>query len=202
MHSDRNSSEPKLVDPHASIWSNLERATIDRRHGWRTFALGSQGIDVGDTRSGPSMRMVVLREVDRKTRSLLVYTDSRSEKFAELSVMPFASVLFWNARANWQLRMHVQTSLVMEGADWALRWQQVQNSRAAVDYQSALRPGAPLHGFDQPNQRLGAAPDSSAHFFAMVRATVSTCDSLELRPEGHRRAVFNYLEGTQQWVQP
>jgi pyridoxamine 5'-phosphate oxidase len=148
------------------------------------------------------MRMVILRDVDTKARTLLIYTDSRSDKYAELSALPFASLLFWNSRANWQLRIHARTSLVVEGEDWASRWQHVKQTRAAVDYQSALRPGAPLRTLDLSTPRPEDEPNPDTHFFALVQATVLTCDSLELRREGHRRAVFDYQEGTQEWLQP
>jgi pyridoxamine 5'-phosphate oxidase len=194
--------EQSLEQLDQSVWLALERATADRHHEWRSCAFGTVGItEVGDAResAAPSMRMVILRDVNREHQTLLFYTDARSKKVSELAVNPRASLLFWNARSNWQLRMQAEIQVVKEGRELDARWRQVETTRGAVDYQSTLPPGAPL---GRTHPAIASESSSSTHHFVILRAKVLSCDSLELRREGHRRASFDYVTATSQWLQP
>jgi pyridoxamine 5'-phosphate oxidase len=202
-------AEPSLEQLDHNVWATLERATTDRHHEWRICALGTAGL-VGATTTGyvvdtarPTMRMVVLRDLRRQDRTLVFYTDARSDKVAELAENRQAGLLFWNRRNSWQLRMHVEIEVVRSGTEFETRWRQVGATRNAVEYQSALRPGAPLGSAATPDA-AAAAPDTvqPEHHFAILRASVLTCDSLELRRDGHRRASFDYVRNTRSWLQP
>jgi pyridoxamine 5'-phosphate oxidase len=87
-----------------------------------------------------------------------------------------------------QVRLHVETS----GLAVSSRWARLQTTAGARDYQSVAAPGRPL---DPPLSELVVR----GHF-AMIEAMAETVDWLELRPEGHRRAVLG-SRGSR-WVQP
>jgi pyridoxamine 5'-phosphate oxidase len=63
------------------------------------------------------------------------------------------------------------------------RWARVKMTPAAHDYLSPLPPGSPL---DQPIIERGGR-----EHFAVVMATVTSIDWLELHAQGHRRALFD-----------
>ncbi|MFN4965220.1 MAG: pyridoxamine 5'-phosphate oxidase family protein, partial [Burkholderiales bacterium] len=101
----------------ARIWQELERASRDRHHEWRTPVLAS--IDLAQQ---PSARTVVLREVNLQEKCFEIYSDRRSPKIAELKQYPGALLHFWSKRLQWQLRVAVKVHVLESGPDVESRW--------------------------------------------------------------------------------
>ncbi len=101
---------PELQSLLDDIWRGLSRAAVDRRHGWRTPVLATVGAD-----GAPRARTVVLRAVERETRTLRLHTDRRSAKAAEIARNPNVALVFWDARARLQLRTVGIAALLTEG---------------------------------------------------------------------------------------
>ena len=175
-----------LPEIEAAVWQELVRATHDKHHAWRTPVLATIDGDAADART------VVLREADADARQLVVYTDSRAHKVAQLRAHPGATLALWSARLGWQLRCRVTCEVADDGLAVSSRWTRVKLSPAAQDYLSPLAPGA----------ALDAQTPALAHreCFAVVTATVARIDWLELHREGHRRALFG--DGAARWLQP
>lgn len=162
------------------IWTELQRATHDRHHEWRTPVVATVGVD-----GLPGARTVVLRHADVKSLSLAFYTDSRSPKVAELSAAPHASFVFWSKRLSWQLRVQAHMTVQTSGPQVSEVWERVRQSAAAGDYLAAAAPGALLAGASAVQ-----APVGLQHHLAIVTAQVLAIDWLELARTGHRRAVL------------
>lgn len=162
----------------------LQRATQDRHHEWRTPVLATVGAD-----GLPQARTVVLRHADAKLCRLQIYTDSRSPKVAELRDKPEASLVFWSKRLSWQLRVRAVASVQCTGPEVDAVWARVNQSAAAGDYLSALAPGDALLLTDVAS----ALEDGiqQRHHLAIITAQVKEMDWLELARSGHRRAVFS-----------
>ena len=177
-----------------ALWQELGLAVRDKQHPWRTPVLATlaEGSEGGSPHA--EARTVVLREVDPLQRSLVVYTDARSAKAAQIRRHPQGSLVMWSAALGWQLRCSVRLALEEDGLMLSSRWARIKLSPAAQDYLSPLAPGTPLDAQLQPG---GLAP--RAHF-AVITATVDHIDWLELHAEGHRRADFG-PEGAR-WLQP
>jgi pyridoxamine 5'-phosphate oxidase len=79
-----------------------------------------------------------------------------------------------------------------DGLDVSSRWARVKLSPAVQDYMAALPPGTPVASH-QPEA------GTRAHF-AVLTATVTRMDWLELHPEGHRRALLAGVAS--QWLTP
>ena len=171
------------------IWQELVRATHDRHHEWRTLVLASAHLS-----GAPNARTVVLREADANLGQLRMYTDSRSDKVAELTDQPNALLLFWSKRLSWQLRVRVSAMVYVTGPQVDSAWERVRQSAAAGDYLSPFPPGSAL--LSAP---ASAATHSQAsierHHLAVVEARVEAIDWLELGRGGHRRAQL----GTDIW---
>lgn len=180
---------------HDTLWRELSRAVHDKHHAWRTPVLATVS-SAGDEVAADA-RTVVLREVDADTRQLIVYTDTRSPKVAQIATHPAATLLFWSPQKHWQLRVRAQVTQLADAAALAQRWQRVGASPAAGDYLSAQAPGAPLPENSSMPAKAGLAP----HFGVLV-ATASHFDWLELARSGHRRAGFDLLSGRQSWLTP
>ena len=88
------------ADIRHRIGQELQRATTDRHHEWRTPVLATVGLD-----HTPQARTVVLRSAAAPLSQLQIFTDSRSPKVVELAALPQALLVFWSARLNWQLRV-------------------------------------------------------------------------------------------------
>lgn len=178
----------RLTDIEAAIWRELGAAVGDAGHGWRTPVLATARGDL------PDARTVVLREADAEARRIVVYSDARAGKIAQLGAQPLAVLVFWSAGLGWQLRMKASVTVETEGIAVTSRWARVKLSRNARDYLSAIAPGSPL----PPEGSLPAAHERAN--FAVLEAEVQAIDWLELHREGHRRAAFDVDGG--QWLQP
>ena len=170
----------------AEVWRELVRAAASRDHAWRTPVLATIDGDAADART------VVLREVDSDRRQLLIYTDTRAPKVAQLRRRPEGTLLMWSPALGWQLRCRVHLAIEDSGLSVASRWATLRHSPAAQDYLSTRPPGAPLDA---------AEPiAASREHFGVVTATVASIDWLELHRDGHRRAAFG--NGAARWIQP
>lgn len=160
------------------LWQELLRATVDRHHDWRTPVLATIGLD-----GLAQARTVVLREVRRASDQLLIYTDSRSPKVAELLAQPMASLLCWSPRLHWQLRLQMRFSVSRHDDEASAAWERVRQSPSASDYLAARAPG----------QRLAETPEIEldAPQLAVLRGEVLSMDWLELSRAGHRRAKLD-----------
>ncbi len=174
---------PALED---TIWQELARATRDRGHAWRFAVLATVDGEAADART------VVLRDTDRATRTLLIYTDARSPKAAQLTAHPLGTLVLWSPQLSWQLRLRVRLALETSGLRVSSRWAQLKLTPAAQDYLSPLPPGSPL---------AAAAPErQSREHFAVLAAVVLSLDWLLLAATGHRRARFDAAGAA--WVTP
>lgn len=169
------------------IWTELQRATVDRHHEWRTPVLATTGLD-----GLPQARTVVLRSADAKAKQLVFFTDSRSPKVAELQAAPAAVFVFWSKRLSWQLRVRVRTQVHTAGPLVDEAWSRVSQSAAAGDYLAPHPPGSPLY---QPTSVI-----QDVHHLSVVTAHTDHIDWLELAREGHRRARLT--QDTAEWLVP
>jgi pyridoxine/pyridoxamine 5'-phosphate oxidase len=174
-------------DIRQRIWMELQRATQDRHHEWRTPVLATVSAD-----GLPQARSVVLRHADAKLGTLQIYTDGRSPKVAELALNPVLMLAFWSKRLNWQLRVKASVSVQHKGPEVDAVWARVSQSHAAGDYLSASAPGDLLQSAAvDAEPALASLPSPSpSHNLAIITAQVQSIDWLELSREGHRRAVF------------
>lgn len=166
------------------IGIELQRATQDRHHAWRTPVLATVGTD-----GQPQARTVVLRQADTQLIQLQIYTDYRSPKVAELAAQPQAALTFWSARLGWQLRVRVRASVQQHGPEVDAVWAKVRQSAAAGDYLSARAPGDVLPTAESAVTDTSGLPHT--HHLAVVTAQIQEIDWLELGRSGHRRAVFS-----------
>ncbi len=173
----------------AVVVQELAAAARHKGHPWRVGVLATTDGDIGDARS------VVLREWDEAQRVLLVYTDARSPKVAQLKAHPMGTLVLWSEKLGWQLRLRVKLDVQTAGLAVSSRWARLKMTPAAHDYLSPLPPGAAMAGGH------GASParESRTHF-AVMTAQVQAIDWLELHAEGHRRARFDSRGA--RWVAP
>lgn len=182
-----------LADVDAAVWHELHRATSDRTHGWRTPVLATSADGM------PDARTVVLREVDRDTRRLSIYSDVRAAKVHQLQRTPDAMLVLWSAAHGWQLRCRVAAVVHTGGLAASSRWARVRLTPGAQDYLSPMPPGAELPHAPPLDGPQRSEPVELGHF-AVIEFDALSWDWLELHPQGHRRARFD-ADGSR-WLQP
>ena len=170
-----------LQDIESAVWRELALAVQGPGHAWRVAVLATRDGQCADARS------VVLRELDADARQLLIYTDARSPKLRQLAAHPSGTLVLWSAELGWQLRLSVSLEAETSGLRLSSRWALLKLTPAAQDYLSPLPPGSPL---DAPAGATTPARDSREHF-ALITASVTAVDWLELHAQGHRRARFD-----------
>jgi hypothetical protein len=175
-----------LAEIEAAVWRELATAVRDKDHAWRVAVLATTDGEFADARN------VVLRDLDAATRTLLIYTDPRSPKAAQIAEHPLGTLVLWSEALGWQLRLRVALQLETEGLGVSSRWAWLKMTPAAHDYLSPLPPGSTI---DHPLPQRG----SRAHF-AVLAAQVQAVDWLELHADGHRRAHFG--DGGRRWLAP
>jgi pyridoxamine 5'-phosphate oxidase len=164
------------------IWQELTRCTADRHHEWRTPVLATIGLD-----GTPQARTVVLRQASKATQSLIIFTDRRTPKVAELRSHPAGVLTFWSKRLAWQCRIALNFKVLVDGPGIDAAWQRISQSSAAKDYLAAKAPGSPIardYSSDEANASL------AAHHLALLTGQISSIDWLELSQSAHRRIRF------------
>jgi general stress protein 26 len=181
------------------VWVQLQRASVDRHHEWRTPVLASVGLD-----GSVQARTVVLRRADIDAKRLVFYSDRRSPKVLELKANPAATLVFWSRRLSWQVRAQVNAEILEAGPLVDSAWASVAQSPAAGDYLSLAAPGTALKSVPViPPQPEASGPSHlhrGPHHLAIVCADVLSIDWLELSRAGHRRARLT--AGASQWLVP
>jgi pyridoxamine 5'-phosphate oxidase len=171
----------------AALWRELQAAPRDKQHPWRTPVLATTNGEVGDART------VILREADHARGTLLMYSDARAGKVAQIATHPHGTLVMWSPALGWQLRMRVHLRTIADGLELSSRWARLKLSPAASDYLSPQAPG------DTLDNALGARGERA--YFALLEARVLSIDWLELHAQGHRRARFDN-DATPRWLQP
>lgn len=171
----------------SAVWRELQAAPRDKQHPWRVPVLATTDGEAGDART------VILREVNPEQSTLLMYTDARAGKVAQVAAHPLGTLVLWSPALGWQLRIRVHLQTVTDGLELSSRWARLKLSPAANDYLSSQAPG------DLLGNTISARGER-AHF-ALLEARVLSIDWLELHAQGHRRARFGN-HATAHWLQP
>ncbi len=176
-----------IEDPAAlrsELWRTLGRATVDRRSPWRAPVVATQSA------WGPEARTVILRRADPSERRLCFHTDARSDKAGQLESNPRILWVFWDPRAQVQLRVRATATLHRGDAVARAEWEK-QSPAARALFEGTGRPGAPLSD-------SCTVPDP----FIWVETIAHHFDWLWLTRPEHMRFRFDLDAGEGQRVVP
>lgn len=151
----------------------------------------------------PTLRTVVLRGVVRKSRMLLIHTDRRSGKFAELAKEPRCSLHVYDPGRKVQLRIEARATLHVDDAVADAQWAQTR-PMSRVGYGGPVAPGVAVSQPEDATAGLETVPDAlRRERFAVVALHVASIDWLMLGSRGHRRARFDFGATRQAiWLAP
>ncbi len=182
----------------AEAWRRLEEGAA-HQSGFHTPALATIGRD-----GAPRLRTVVLRGVDRTTRTLRVHCDARSAKAAEIAADPRISLHAYDPKAKIQVRIEGAARLHGEDEIARAAWA-ASRPMSRVCYATAPGPGTPLAAggaYAPPEDEDGV--EAGFAEFRVVVLTAARLEFLYLARQGHRRALFtwNGEEPAATWLAP
>lgn len=195
---------PDLEAIPGAVWSALEGAVPDRRHPYHL------GVVATVTGAAPAVRTVVLRHADTATRELRFHTDARSVKARQLRDNPAIAWLFYDPVAKCQVRASGMARLHCGDAFAQVIWDAMQPMSREC-YRMETASGAALDApFAAPrpafNRDVVPETEAAAAFNRMliVRTTIDTIEFLQLRAEGHARAIarWNGTAWEAHWAAP
>lgn len=159
---------------------------------WRLPVLATLGPE------GPDARVVVLRDVLNEGWELLVFSDRRAPKIAQIHRHSRVALVFYDGSGPVQLRVHGRAD-VQEASDIE-RWAGLSDAQRQ-NYRSLATPGTPV---DSPSEGWATMDRSGSEEFAVIRIKAATMDWLWLARAGHRRAQFTSETGSWsgRWVVP
>jgi hypothetical protein len=153
----------------------------------------------------PSQRVMILRHVGWRERSLRFHTDARSTKLDDLANNSAASVLIYDPEPKIQLRLSGSAIVHWEGAAADAAWRQSTNF-ARRCYLAEHAPGMVV---EQPTSGLpewveGRQPDDAEiaparDNFAILLFTFDSLEWLYLANSGHRRARWQWDSAVANW---
>ncbi|MBT8460534.1 MAG: hypothetical protein HKP37_10660 [Boseongicola sp.] len=168
------------------VWDELERGVVDKTAPGNLLVIASSSRD-----HGPTARIVVLRGVDRDSRTLTFFTHSASQKVANFKEDERAKILFWCPEKSLQIRLSVTISMSPVNSRI---WEKL-GAGTRLNYAVDPTPGTPI---EHPAAALQATPKPSA--MLQLDARVSEFETLWISPEGLRRAAFDNEQS--RWIAP
>lgn len=191
--------ETQVLD---ACWEALQAGAASGRHPFHTCALATLGQYVSDEESlaWPEVRTVVLRDADPSATRLIIHTDARSPKAAEVQASGRVSVLFYDAPGKWQLRLRGNAELHRNTELAQARWAASRRESRECYFTphppgSPIAAGSPLVPGEEPVQP--AVSDPLRETFAVIAIAVTELEALFLSADGHRRCRFRpAVQGT------
>lgn len=191
-----------LTDLEQDCWNRLVTGASKSRTPYHTPSIATLANDE------VSLRTVVLRKTLPSERELRFHTDIRSPKWDELIINPFISALFYDAEDRIQLRIKGKAVLQNRNDITAKAWETTTLSSRKC-YLTLHSPSsfadASTSGLSEDIEKENfTLAESEAGYtnFGIVSIQVESIDWLWLNHAGHRRAFFDYTDGSFQWMIP
>ncbi len=164
----------------------LVRGSADRKHPFRFVTLSTIG-----KHNFPESRLVVFRKFDKENRKIRIYTDSRSEKVADLELNQHkCSLLFWNQKKRWQIRIHAKAEFV-KGKEAEQIYQNLPEAGQDA-YNSQLPPSTKVDSFVKSNRHK---ENYDSENFVILELEILDLEILQLKDREHIRAFYSFENG-------
>ena len=197
-----NYTEYSLNELEQDCWNRLVTGAIKSRNPFHTPSVAT--LSKGEV----SMRTVVLRKALPLERELRFHTDVRSIKWDDLLINPGISALFYDADERIQLRIKGKAVLHHGNDITAKAWETTTLSSRkcylTLHSPSSFTNSSTSGLSEDIEQEKFTLLESEAGFtnFGIVSIQVQSIDWLWLNHAGHRRAFFDYTDGSFQWMIP
>ena len=186
------SENESLTEIWQSLVHELHRGALDPKHPFRYTNLGTIG------KTGPEVRTVVVRSISKELE-FYIFTDFRSEKVAELSANPSASLHFYHQGKRVQVRIKATAKIHHQDQVSQAFWSKVQGD-AQKGYTLTLAPSTPISG---PNEAFDWIENGDDRFFTVLKLISDSIEVLQLNGLRHLRILFSENKNWKgQWLVP
>ena len=188
-------TDPIVIYNH--IWTFLEKGVTDRNSAFHTPTLITLEDDYA------AARTLVLRGVDKESKTLRFHTDKRSKKIEQINVNQNALIHIYSQHDKLQLRfrsnlsLHINESLVDEA------WEK-SYGMSKICYQVSDTPGSVIESPDGYKYSPEENDDGKDNFIVIL-AKIFEIEWLYLSCDGHRRAKFTHKKSNKldvTWLVP
>jgi hypothetical protein len=186
--------QDSLDETYLFIKQQLTRAAVDVKHELRRIFIVTQG------QLYPEVRTVVLRAVNWNNNEIVFHTDLRSNKYSELIMNHKISLMGYNHQKSYQIRVRGRAALHYKDDIAEQNWRKLGVSSRRVYL--ALNPGGVLSqagnglsaDHNSPDLQLKST-ESGFDNFVCVTVAIHELEWLLLARQGHRRALYKFIEG-------
>lgn len=180
-----------------AAWALLDGGANDRRSGFHIAQVAT--IDEGGV---PSLRSVVLRGFDPRSRVVRFHTDGRSRKVREITARPKIAMHLYDRSEKIQLRLICEARVHRRDTVSETAWRGMQ-TMSRVCYAQNFAPGSVLQTPQSASTELLDTAIAEQNF-AVVTAQILSLEWLYLSAEGHRRARFDWNGSAEMrsWLAP
>ena len=192
--------DKSFTDIYSHILGEIERGSVDRKHGFHLFNFSTYDEDSGY----PDSRIVVLRKLIKNSFTLRFHTDFRSRKVKHLEKNFKSFLLFYNQKSKLQIRIKCDSYLSSDEKSKKDTWDKSQEISRRCYYV----PKAPSSDIEKPifNDDLNVQDENLGYkVFSIVDAKVVQLDILELNYSGHVRVKMDVKDGnlvSSKWIMP
>lgn len=180
-----------IQDALSEVKSQLIRAAADHRHKMRFFQIST----LSRQPDAVSSRMVVLRKFFPDWR-IRFYTDSRTQKVAELRENPKLSTLFWDPSKNIQIRMNASAVIHHQNSISNEEWKTV-HGEAQKSYTGTLIPATPI---SSPEIAHSWPEEPHDNFFTVIDCDPVSIRVLQLHKNEHISLKYDRESASDEWT--
>lgn len=186
-----------LKDIEELVWQCLAEGAGPGLSPFTMWQLATVGLD-----GAPQVRTVILRGIARNAGTLVLHTDLRSAKVAELRREPRVSLVVSDLPNFRQIRIEGRATI--HAADEVTRAAWAANRpHSLILYQTPYAPGTPVDAPESAHVASGADPAAGYVNFAVVDVALTCIEYLDISSGAHRRAVFPLTDAKPaHWVAP
>ena len=183
----------EISDILEKIWLCLENGCHDRKSPYHTFAIATIAND------RPSNRTVVLRDYNKKEKSISFNTNYASTKIADIKKNSYVEGLFYDKEDKVQIRISGIARIDNMNDACISKWSQMSSQSKECYFQN-IDPGMEV---EKPDSVKTIYEADLSDKFTVITIKINNIDWLYLSSKGHRRAKFstsNNFKGC--WVAP
>ncbi len=181
--------DQNLTEAWEAVLAQLKRATADRRHPFREVVLSTM-----DAKQRPNSRTVILRGFTEPDQ-IMIYTDIRSDKVAEIRSNPDVCLLFYHPPKKLQLKVMGEAIIHHQNNLSKREWIN-SGKHGAASYTALLEPGTVISSPDEAWERH----ESDHRHFCVILIQASSMEFLQLNGDQHLRSMRRKDE--MQWIAP
>ena len=169
------------------VWDLLAQGVVNKRSKFHTPTLSTINGNAINSRT------IILRKVDKKTKMLFFYSDSRSRKVLNIKQNNNVTVHLYEPRFKLQVQLYGYANIENKTEKTKDIWHSLK-SFSKKNYLSELSPGEKINSLD--DLKYNADNEEAFYNFSLIYFKVSKLECLQLSEIKNIRVEFVYTESS------